>query len=131
VKTLDKRIPNSANRVYWNKEKKRYFSPRNFRHGKKRNSTREVRKDVVLLEEDFPPLGNPTIEEDICQEDIGEERDETDIPEQVAMYKHHNLMTPVAPEGMEWCVACVPVTYMTPMGPMIVLEEKFILVHLA
>ena len=64
VKMLDKRIPKSAHKVYWNEEKKRYFSPRNFRHGKKRNSTQVIRKDVILSEKDFPPLGNQTFEED-------------------------------------------------------------------
>lgn len=48
--------------------------------------------------------------------------------EQQMAYPQH--MLPPVPDGFQWCMASVPVTFMTPMGPQVFLQQKFVLMQI-
>jgi len=40
-----------------------------------------------------------------------------------------HVIQPVVPDGYQWCDASVPVTYMTPIGPQVFMQETMILIR--
>ena len=62
-----------------------------------------------------------------CQCSYTDDQQQAIVPQQMG---YPPQILPPVPDGFQWCIAAVPVTFMTPMGPHVFLQQKFVLMQL-
>lgn len=146
VKNLDNGIPNNATRVFWCDDHRRYFSYPHVHHcndcHKGFASSNRIhehkcldRNEYSFKDYDFPPLveDNKKMVNDMFRVTEAIENkyaccwdcQQTTIEPQQTVIESQQI----SPDGYQWCDASVPVTYMTPFGPQVFMEERMIFIR--